>query len=73
MALATGAQAFPVGLNLTGTVTSVDDTADLFGGAFTVGMPFTATVEYDTTVPDIDPSSVIGRYEESPASLMRTR
>jgi len=70
LAVATGAHAFPVAIHLTGTVATVDDTASAFGGVFIVGMPFAATIEYDTSIPDIDPSSTVGRYEENPASLM---
>lgn len=68
--LATAAQAVPITVELSGTVATVDDVDDLFGGAFSVGMPFTATIAYDTSVPDIDPSSTIGRYEENPASQL---
>ena len=69
--LARDAAALPVGFALTGTVSLVNDTANVFGGVFSVGMPFTATVEYETTLPDIEPDPAIGRYTENPASLMR--
>lgn len=56
---------------ITGTVATVDDVGNLYGGAISVGMPFSGSITYDTTMVDIDPTSEIGRYDEDPVgSLM---
>lgn len=66
LALASGARASLITYAITGVVDSVDDGADIFGGAFSAGMPFTGSLRYDTSLPDVDPLSSTGRYEADP-------
>jgi hypothetical protein len=65
------ARATVISYQITGEVGQVDDLGDaVFGGAFTVGMPFTGTASYDTSMPDVDPDPGDGRYESDPVGSL---
>ena len=57
---------------ITGSVSQVDDVDALFGGLFTVGMPFTGYLRYDTAIEAYDQSSLAtyGQYLADPVGSL---
>ena len=61
-AVAPAVQSEPVTIRVSGTIVTVDDFANVLGGAVTPSMPFVAEYTFDTATTDENPDPTVGDY-----------